>query len=389
MNPAASSRRKAVIFGILVGGFVFWWYFSPYVWLGVVMGLFSGLATFYMIGTGRIERLRRPFFIGLFVLVLVTFVANMFYIGTSTFSSWLATWGQGYYFEGSAGAGTISFPIPLIIPAIFWRGAEFIAEASIWQTVLPATLGLSIGLLIPYALIFIVFGKAACGWLCPLGGLPEAMTSGTKVRCPLNSLKQKIPTAGGFVYSGLKPWTLYVKYIFLLLVILLSVFAGFAIVNIFFPALWLKSMPVFWIIIGVLVVFAVLLPFMSKRRWWCFMCPVGGLLSLLKKFSLFQVKIDREKCIKCMDCIQECPVYAITPQSLDEGKSLGEHCIRCGRCMEVCPDEAIDIYWMGRQRKVRAQFISLVMVMAFVLYTWFIVILASYFTRIGDFTWFS
>jgi len=44
MNPAVSSRKKAVILGALVGGFVFWWYFLPFPWLGAVLwGYLSAL----------------------------------------------------------------------------------------------------------------------------------------------------------------------------------------------------------------------------------------------------------------------------------------------------------------------------------------------------------
>ena len=171
------------------------------------------------------------------------------------------------------------------------------------------------------------------------------------------------------------------KYVFLLVMIILSLFLGFAIINIFFPVLWLKSIPAFWTVISILVVFALVLPFMTKRRWWCFICPVGASLSLLQKISFFRIKIDQDKCIKCMDCVQECPVYALTPQTVEEGRSLGEHCIRCGRCIEVCPDEAIDIYWLGRQRKVKSQFIALTMATVFAIYIWFIVLLISYLVR--------
>jgi len=385
-----SSRRKAVILGALVGGFVFLWYFLPFPWLGVFMGLLTGLFTFYILSTGRMERLRRPFFIALPVLLSVTLIANILFVGFTSFMKWLPMWDPGYYFPGSIGSGVIPYPIPLIIPAIFWRGAEFLAEFGVWQSVVPTTLGAFFVFMIPYVLIFIAFDRAFCGWLCPLGGLPEVMATGKKERWQLNFLKKKtVTTSGSSYYTGLKGWVNTVRYGFLLVVILLSFFLGFAIVNIFFPVLWLKSIPAFWTVIGILVVFAVVLPFMTKRRWWCFICPAGALLSLLQKISLFRIKIDQKKCTKCMDCVQECPMYAMTPQSVEEGKCLSGYCIRCGRCIEACSEEAIDIYWRGRQKKVRAPFIALVIATAFALYIWFIVLLVSYFSSIGEFHWLS
>lgn len=389
MTRAVSSRKKAVILGALVGGFVFGWYFHPFLWLGVVMGLIAGFITFYILNTGRMELLRKPFFTSLFVLLLVTLVANFLFFGSNNFTHWVETWNPGYYFERSGGSGIILFPIPLIIPSILWRGADFAVQLSEWQVVLPTTLGASFSLLVPFAAILIIFGKAACGWLCPLGGLPEVMSSGRKERWQLNLFKKETITNSGYLYSSLKNWVNYIKYAFLLIVIILSIFLGFAIVNIFFPVLWLKSMPAFWIIIGILAVFAVVLPLMTGRRWWCFICPIGALLSLLKKISFFRIKIDQAKCIKCMDCVQECPVYALTPGSIETGKCLDEHCIRCGKCIEVCPDEAIDIYWLGRQRKIRAPFIALVVTTAFAIYIWFVILLVSYLLNIGDFHWLS
>ncbi|UCE97769.1 MAG: 4Fe-4S binding protein [Dehalococcoidia bacterium] len=372
-----SKKQKAVILSIILSGIVLWWYFAPFIWLGVVMGLLVGFITYYMLSSGHIERVRRLLFIALFVLMVITLVLTVVEIGSITFFDWVERWDQGYYSEGTGGKGALTYPTPLIIPSIFWRGADFVVGVG-WQAVLPTTLGLSLALLVPYAIIFIVFGKAACGWLCPLGGLVELFSSGRKSWWQLNFVKQKTLTDSGNVYTNLKSWVYYVKYIFLLLVIVLSFLFSFAIVNIFFPMLWLKSLPVFWIIMGILLVFAVLLPVMTKNRWWCFICPVGGLLSLLKRFNFFRVKIDKDRCIRCMDCVQECPVFALTPKSVDTGEILGENCIRCGRCIEVCPDEAIDIYWFGRQRKAKSQFIAITLATVFAIYIWFIVLLVSY-----------
>ncbi|MDR2822646.1 MAG: 4Fe-4S binding protein [Acholeplasmatales bacterium] len=51
-------------------------------------------------------------------------------------------------------------------------------------------------------------------------------------------------------------------------------------------------------------------------------------------------KIDPSRCIKCLLCISNCPVGAITEESdacvIDETL-----CVSCGTCAAGCPCEAI------------------------------------------------
>ena len=51
-------------------------------------------------------------------------------------------------------------------------------------------------------------------------------------------------------------------------------------------------------------------------------------------------KVDREKCIACTQCIQDCPVRVI---SLKDGKAdiNNEGCIKCAHCIAVCPVDAV------------------------------------------------
>lgn len=50
--------------------------------------------------------------------------------------------------------------------------------------------------------------------------------------------------------------------------------------------------------------------------------------------------VDREKCIACTQCIQDCPVNDIY---LKEGKAhiKNEACIKCGHCIAICPTKAV------------------------------------------------
>ncbi len=244
--------------------------------------------------------------------------------------------------------------------------------------------------MVPYVVTFLVLDRGFCGWICPLGGLPEATSSLSKKRkWFLKFMERKPSEPGGFSLtglSGLKGWVEWVRYGILVSVALASILTPFAIVNIISPALWLKSMPFFWILIGILVIFAIVLPIMTKRRWWCnVICPVGTTLALLHKISLFRIKIDKNKCNECMDCVQECRMYAMTPQGVERGEPASGNCIKCGRCIEACPEEAIDIIWLGKYGKVRAPFITLILGTVFAWYLWFVVLLVSYSTRLDHF----
>ncbi len=50
-------------------------------------------------------------------------------------------------------------------------------------------------------------------------------------------------------------------------------------------------------------------------------------------------KIDKDLCIGCAACLDECPVGAIAE---DDGKCTidSEKCIDCGACSETCPVDA-------------------------------------------------
>jgi len=53
--------------------------------------------------------------------------------------------------------------------------------------------------------------------------------------------------------------------------------------------------------------------------------------------------IDYDKCIDCMECVKDCPVFLYLKD--EEGKVMyndpKKNCILCGHCIAVCPTEAI------------------------------------------------
>jgi ferredoxin-type protein NapH len=377
-------KGRAAVWALITALISVWWYISPYPWLGFIVGLSVGLLTFGILASGRIERFRRFLFIGIPLIIVLTLADLYLQLGNTQFMQWVARWDPGYYYPSGGGAGTILYPWPVVLPAIFWRGAEFLPQFSIWQTTVPGTLAAFFILMIPYVIIFLVFGRAFCGWICPLGGLPEFSAAMGRKWLRLDFLRVKIDTGDGFYYAGLKPGANAVKYILAMATILLSFWLGFALINIFFPVLWLKSTTGFWVIMGILALFAVALPVATGRRWWCYICPAAALFARIDRISPFKVKIDPDKCIKCYDCVEACRMHALSPADVAESGSRGSHCVKCGRCIEACSEEAIDIYWMHGKNKVRAPFMAAIITTALMLYTWYVVMLASAIWGIGS-----
>lgn len=380
MKAATSSKKRAIVAGALVGAFSFYWYFNPFPWLGAIMGVLFGSLVYFTLSTRRMERLRRTIFIGFSAVVLVAVIAIILDMGTNTFMSWVTVHEPKYYLPGQT-IGVTNFPDTRIVPETILGSATY-QEGTGWEAKFPSSLGDVLTYLVPYFLTAFILGRAFCGWLCPFGGLGEAFVTGRKERWKLGMFTKQVSTESGFRYAGLKLWVYDSKYGLLLAVILLSLFFAFPLMCIYCPVLWLKHVIFFWLIIATLVTFMIFLPFMTKRRWWCLICPVGAVFALLNKFSLFRIKIDQEKCSKCMDCVSECRMYAMTPEDVEQGKCTSINCVRCGRCIEVCPEEAVDLHWLGSSKKARQWFIPLAIFAVSAWGVWFVVALADVLQRL-------
>jgi len=377
------ARMQAGAWGLGVGLFGLWWYFDPYPLLGAAIALVSGLGVFGMLASGRIERFRRPLFTAIMLGMFLSLAGTFILLGPVQFSQWLGRWDPGYYFAASAGQGTLLYPSPVVMGSVLWGGARFLELVGMWQSSVPGSMASALLFMIPYGLVLLVFGRAFCGWLCPVGGLVDFAASTDRDRLGLNFLREKIPTTDGFYYGRLKAWAGWIRYVLLVAVVALSITAGFALVNLFNPVLWLKSTTALWIIGAVIVVFAIGLPLLSGRRWWCYICPVGGLLSLVDRFGPFKVRVDKQRCVACMDCTSACRMLALTPAEVETGRINSSLCVRCGRCIEACPEDAVDIYWAETQRKVRAPFIAVITTTALAFNVWYIVLVVSLAGRLG------
>ena len=100
---------------------------------------------------------------------------------------------------------------------------------------------------------------------------------------------------------------------------------------------WLKSLPVF-IIAAVTFIVIFILAWKNGRTWCNTVCPVGSVLGLLSRFSVFKPVIDTEKCRNCGLCGRQCKASCI---NMKEHKIDYSRCVACFECLDTCSEGAI------------------------------------------------
>lgn len=214
----------------------------------------------------------------------------------------------------------------------------------------------------------LVFGKAFCGWICPLGFLQDLLTR-IRELSGINGSRFRWVTRDRFQW---------VKYALLALLILLPMGIGNSLAGLpkFTPDLAVPFcqicpgkpvIPLFqgdtshffidfssitkiilsslsMIIAGLFLVGSFL-----KRRFLCAFCPMAGLLSLFDRIGFIGLKKQGESCTRCGNCFRSCPMEIREIADLRDRKHMvTQDCMLCLRCIEVCPeDKALEATCLG------------------------------------------
>ena len=199
------------------------------------------------------------------------------------------------------------------------------------------------GILVLYG---ILFGRMICGWLCPFGLIQELLH---KIKTPKVRKSPITRVLSYFKYVVLVFFGLIVPAMYAFRDATLPAFCkyicpagtlegGMSLLSYKINEEW--GMPALGILFTwkFLLMISILVGCIFVFRLFCrFICPLGALYALFNRFSIFGIKLNRDKCVDCNRCISHCEM---------DIRHVGDpECISCGECIAVCPTNAIQ--WKG------------------------------------------
>ncbi len=260
----------------------------------------------------------------------------------------------------------------ILLLGTFWSGD---GEHSVFVKLqfIPAILALNAAVVIVLLLLTLLFGRVYCSVICPLGILQDV----------ISYMRGKNPAARRrFSYRPPRNWLRYsVMVVFFLLLALgmagiigalpalgllepYSMFGRIA-SNLFAPIyilcdnatvwlckqlgeywieereLWLRGWPTF-VIAAASFILLFALAWWRGRVYCNTLCPVGALLSLASRWSLFGIRINTAKCVSCGLCAKQCKASCINAAEHAVDASL---CVACMNCLDACSKGAISYGW--------------------------------------------
>lgn len=227
----------------------------------------------------------------------------------------------------------------------------------------PAILGHSAVIIAALLLFTLLFGRVYCSVVCPLGVMQDGVShvSGRRkgkknrfrysravswLRWGVLALFAVGLVAGvSVIVSLLDPYAAYGRIASSLLAPvyglgnnLLAWFAEKAGSYAFYPReVFVKSWIVFGVSVATLAAVAVL-AWKNGRTYCNTICPVGTILGLVSRFSIFRPTFDTDKCTKCGLCEKGCKASCIDSKARTIDHS---RCVTCFNCIEKCRFGAI------------------------------------------------
>ena len=292
---------------------------------GGITAIFMTVLFFMMMRTKSTYRWRRIFFVSVGVLFPVGFIYNIVVMrGT-----------MGIPLEEMiAGRTPFCFmPIPLLIlPAALTRTLVFPGSFRPGEGAAGHGIAAMVGI---WLALTLVLGKGWCSYACFFGGIEEGVAA-----IPKHARIRKLDPRWRY-----GPWAVLLAMVLLSLALFEPAYCmwlcPFKAVSEYVAArntIGLIQNAIFVLLFAGLVI---ALPFLTKKRTQCsWFCPFGAFQSIFNKISIFEVKIDKERCKPCLVCQNVCPNLSLSKESIARGDALMS-CMKCGACVDACPRQAV------------------------------------------------
>lgn len=239
---------------------------------------------------------------------------------------------------------------------------------------IPAILSLNVGIILLLVLLTLLFGRVYCSVICPLGVMQDIVSwligqrKKKRYRFSYSPAKNAlrfivlvvfivaiIAGIGSFV-ALLAPYSLYGRIVSNLFAPLyglgnnlLAYFAERVESYAFYETtVWIKSLPTFIIALLTFITLCIL-AWRGGRTYCNTICPVGTMLGLLSRYSLFRVVIDELKCNACGLCSHKCKAACIDGK---KHKIDYSRCVVCMDCIDACTHGAIRYRIFYKSKKI-------------------------------------
>ena len=191
-------------------------------------------------------------------------------------------------------------------------------------------------ILIP--VLTLIFGRIYCSTICPLGTLQDCSSIINRKK-KFNHKKQNLFLTYSIPLISIIFLTLSIPLIILIIepYSIVSRSACFILQPLGLRTNLAASNFVFYFSSTFLLI--ILFFSFFKGRIYCnSICPVGAILSIFSKFSIFSLSIEKSKCTSCGKCEKICKTECINANDciIDNSK-----CVKCFNCFSICKSEAI------------------------------------------------
>ena len=227
---------------------------------------------------------------------------------------------------------TLASIVFILCAALFLDGSGTVSSWFGWLAklqFLPALLALNLAVVIVLIVLTLIFGRAYCSVICPLGIMQDGISHISSMRKGKKARFRWSPEVKWLRYSILALFIIALAAGLTSVSALLAPYSAFGRIA---TSLVRPALPTA-IIAGVTLLVVGILAWIGGRTYCNTVCPVGTVLSFFSRFSLLRPVIDADKCRNCRACEHKCKASCI---NIDNHEIDYSRCVDCFNCLDSC-----------------------------------------------------